>query len=218
MISRSGSMACSRLPVAVYRAATSVAGSPLPQVGVSARPPTVVRRGSLYRSAAATRGLAAYRVTIVVQAAVNFAAGQLSLYQSPFRSSSEQHQPPNSWVQLRTTISPAPVRAATQASNTCSGVDPYRSGLARRYWSGTAPVCSVIQTLNSSRTLLNPSPATVRASVSRCTRSRPALTPWSSWAPNQFAPASLTRRPSAPTMNRPVVDSGVTTAMAPPPG
>src|ERR1700761_9716653 len=124
MISGSGSMRCSRLPVAVYMAATSVAGSPLPQVGARVRPPTVVRRGSLYRSTAATRGLAAYRVTILVQAAVNFPAGQLSLYQSPFPSSSEQHQPPNNWVQLRMTTSPAPVRAATQASNTSSGVDP----------------------------------------------------------------------------------------------
>src|SRR5579875_3916420 len=154
MTSRSGSMLCSRLPVAVYIAATSVAGSPLPQVGVRARPPTVVRRGSLYRSTAATRGLAAYRVTIVTQAAVNFSAGQLSLYQSPLRSSSEQHQPPNNWVQLGMTTSPAPVRAATQASNTCSGVAPYRSGLAARYCSGTGAACSVIHTLNSSRTLL----------------------------------------------------------------
>ena len=50
------------------------------------------------------------------QAAVNFAAGQLSLYHRPLLSLPAQHQPPNSMWQFGMTISPAPVSAATQAS------------------------------------------------------------------------------------------------------
>ena len=57
--------------------------------------------------------------------------------------------------------------ALTQASNTCSGVDPCRSGFAATYCAGTAAVRSVIHTLKGSRTQLNPCAALSCASVSR---------------------------------------------------
>ena len=104
-----------RFPVAVYIAAKSVR-RPSPQVGVSVRQPTRAGRGSFLRSIAATSGFAAYRVAMSCQAAVNAAAGQLSLYQSPLRSSFAQHQPADSMWQFGMTMRPAPVSAATQAS------------------------------------------------------------------------------------------------------
>ena len=120
-----------RLPAAVYIAAKSVR-FPRPQVGVSVRHPTRAGRGSFLMSIAATSGCDTYRVAMSCQAAVNASAGQWSLYQSPLRSSFEQHQPASSMWQLGMTMRPAPVSAATQASYTCIGVDPCRSGLAAR--------------------------------------------------------------------------------------
>ena len=67
-------------------------------------------------SIAATSQLDLYRLAMSCQAAVNFAAGQLSLCHRPLLSLSAQHQPPNSMWQFGITISPAPVSAATQAS------------------------------------------------------------------------------------------------------
>lgn len=100
----------------MYMAAKSVPLPPVPQVGVSFLPSTVAGRGSSLMSIAATSGLDAYRFAMFCQAAVNFAAGQLSLYYRPLLSLSAQHQPPNSMWQFGMTISPAPVSAATQAS------------------------------------------------------------------------------------------------------
>ena len=118
--------------------------------------------------------------------------------------------------QLGMTIRPAPASAATHASYTAIGVDPCRSVFAARQASGTGVICCIIRRLNGSRTQLKPRPAMVSASASRCTRSRPATTASSMWAPIQFTPASLTRRPFASTMNRPLVDSGVAMPMSVP--
>jgi hypothetical protein len=116
MIRTSGLIWWIRFPVAVYMAAKSVPLPPVPQVGVSFLPLTVAGRGSFLMSIAATSGFDLYRLAMSCQAAVNFAAGQLSLYHRPLLSLSAQHQPPNSMWQFGMTISPAPVRAATQAS------------------------------------------------------------------------------------------------------
>lgn len=116
MIRTSGLIWWIRFPVAVYMAAKSVPLPPIPQVGDSLVPPTVADRGSFLMSIAATSRLDLYRRAIFCQAAVNFAADQLSLYHRPLLSSSAQHQPPNSMWQFGMTISPAPVSAATQAS------------------------------------------------------------------------------------------------------
>ncbi len=67
-------------------------------------------------SIAATSELDTYRVAMSCQAATNAAAGQRSLYQRPFWSSPEQHQPAQSMWQLGMTMRPAPVSAATHAS------------------------------------------------------------------------------------------------------
>src|SRR5208283_1034509 len=56
----------------------------------------------------------------------------------------------------------------------------------------------------------------VSARALRCTRSSPATTPSSMWAPIQFTPASRTRRPFASTMKRPSVDNGVATVISVP--
>ncbi len=104
-----------RFPTVVYMAATSVL-SPVPQVGVRTRPPTVARRGSFRMSIAATSGFGAYLAAISCQAATNSRADQRSLNHRPLLSASEQHQPASSMWQLGMTMRPAPVSASTQAS------------------------------------------------------------------------------------------------------
>src|ERR671937_2722729 len=116
MIRTSGLISWITFPVAVYMAAKSVPLPPVPQVGDSFLPLTVAGRGSFLMSIAATSRLDLYRLAMFCQAAVNFAAGQLSLYHRPLLSLPAQHQPPNNIWQFGTTISPAPVSAATQAS------------------------------------------------------------------------------------------------------
>src|SRR5215831_12603354 len=96
MIRTSGLIWWIRFPVAAYRAAKSVPLPPVPQVGNRLTPPTVAGRGSFLRSIAATSGLDLQRRAMSCQAAVNFAAGQLSLYHRPLLSLPAQHQPPNS--------------------------------------------------------------------------------------------------------------------------
>src|SRR5579864_7112524 len=166
MISRCGLIWWIRFPTDVYMAAKSV-WSPVPHVGLSSCPPTFAERGSFLISIAATSGLEAYRLVMFCQATVNVWAGYRSLNHRPLVSLLLQHQPKSSRWQLGMTIRPLSVSALTQASNTSSGVDPYRSGLAARYCCGTGAVCSVIHTLNGNRTQLNPCAAMRSASVLR---------------------------------------------------
>src|SRR5690348_13619872 len=110
MISTSGLTAWMRFPTAVYMAAMSVRGL-RPQVGVSTRQPTRVRRGSFMMSIAATSGLDAYLAAIPCQAAKNRSAGQRSLYQMPLWSSAEQQFPVTKMrpSESRATHEPSPV-------------------------------------------------------------------------------------------------------------
>src|ERR1700722_4537581 len=212
MISTFGLCCWIRFPTEVYMTAISV-GFLSPHVGVTVWPPTTDGRGSFLMSIPATSELDAYRCAMVCQALLNLSGPKWSLYHRPLWSLSEQHQPKSSRWQLGMTISPWSVSALTQESETPSGFFPRRSGWAGVFLGSTGCLFSTIHTLNGNRTLLNPCAAMSSARTCRSTRSSPVGTPASSLAPYQFTPASLTRLPFLSTMNRPLVDNGVATAI-----
>lgn len=130
------------------------------------------------------------------------------------------------WL-LRTTAKPAPVRAPTTASYTCSGVLPRSWGFAATAASVTGTESWIISLEKGSRTLLTPSSAKPERISAIGARSRPSgVRPESSpawWfagsagspepfqvplAPCQLPDLSLKRLPSASTMYRPRVLSG----------
>src|SRR6266851_2597852 len=110
-----------------------------------------------------TSGVEANAAATVSQPLVKAEGGQLLFHHSPFPSDSEQHHPRNSRWQLGMTMSPAPVRACTQAWYTCQGVRPRRSGFAETRAGGTGAAAVTVDRAKVSRTELKPHPASCAA-------------------------------------------------------